>query len=84
MKLNLTKIMSFCSETTNMTIYRVIIRADKYPTEYNVEASGWATGVARAIREWKKRFKGSRTDELTIKAVKSSPILRANGEEKDL
>lgn len=61
-----------------MKIYRVKITGDKYPTEYNVEASGWGTAINRAVREWKKRFKGSRTKELKIHAIKSSEVLREN------
>jgi len=57
-------------------IFRVNITGDKYPTDYNVEASNWGTAVSRAIREWKKRFKGSRATTLKIIATKSGPILR--------
>lgn len=63
-----------------MRIYRITIRADKYPTDYNVDASNWATAVARAVREWHKRFKGCRTKELNIRALKSSPLLKENGD----
>jgi len=63
-----------------MKTFRITIRADKYPTEYFVQASGWPTAIARAVKEWKKRFKGSRTKELTIKAIKGGELLRANGE----
>ena len=65
-----------------MRIYRVKITGDKYPTEYNVEASGWGTAINRAVREWKKRFKGSRTNELKIQAVKSSSVIRENSLEE--
>ena len=61
-----------------MLTYRVTIIGDKYPTEYTVQATGWPTAIARAIREWKKRFKGSRTQELKIRAVKSSQLLVAD------
>ncbi len=61
-----------------MLTYRVSITADKYPTEYTVQATGWPTAVARAIREWKKKFKGSRATELKIRAIKSSPLLLAD------
>ncbi|HVB33746.1 MAG TPA: hypothetical protein VNJ52_05150 [Patescibacteria group bacterium] len=60
-----------------MKLYRVTILADKYPTDYTVSASGWGTAVSRAIREWKKKFKGSRTVEMTIKVYKSSDVLTA-------
>ncbi|MCH7541854.1 hypothetical protein IH981_03745 [Patescibacteria group bacterium] len=59
-----------------MKAYRIKITGDKYPTEYTVEASGWSTAIARAIKEWKKRFKGSRTEELKIHAIKGGAILR--------
>jgi hypothetical protein len=55
-----------------MISYKITITGDRYPTEYTVEASGWGTAVARAIRQWKQRFKGSRTDTLSIRAVKVS------------
>jgi hypothetical protein len=67
-----------------MKIYRIKIRGDKYPTEYVVQASGWATAVGRAVREWKQRFKGSRTEELHITAFSSGKLLQAeekNGQE---
>ncbi len=65
-----------------MKLYRIKITGDKYPTDYNVEASGWHTAVSRAIREWKKRFKGSKTDELRIHAVKSQGIIRVSEAEE--
>lgn len=58
-----------------MKVYRITIRANKYPTDYNVQASNWGTAVARAIREWQKEFKGSKATELHIKAIKSTPLL---------
>ena len=59
-----------------MKAFRVVITADKYPTEYIVEASNWATGIARAIREWaKKKGKGSRTEQITIRAYKNGSLL---------
>lgn len=62
-----------------MRTYKIIIRADKYPMEYIVEASSWSSAIGRAIREWKKRFKGSRTTELDIKAFKGfAPVLYEN------
>jgi hypothetical protein len=54
-----------------MQLYRVEITGDKYPTEYNVKASGWGTAANRAIRLWKERFKGSHTEELKVHIVKS-------------
>jgi hypothetical protein len=44
----------------NMRIYRVIIRADRYPTEYNVQASSWSPAVSRGVKEWQKRFRGKK------------------------
>jgi len=67
-----------------MKIYRIKIRGDKYPTEYVVQASSWATAVGRAVREWKVRFKGNRTEELHITAYSSGRLLQAekeNGQE---
>lgn len=53
-----------------MKTYRATIRADRYPLDFSVEASSWPTAVARAVRLWTKRFKGSRTDELVIRIVR--------------
>lgn len=61
-----------------MRTFRVSITADRYPTEYTVQASGWPTAVARAVREWHKRFKGARTNELRIRAIKSGTLLVAD------
>ena len=62
-----------------MRIYRVRIIADRYPTEYSVNASSWATALARATREWQQRFKGNRATQLNIKAWKSGKLLVENG-----
>ncbi|HEC66755.1 MAG TPA: hypothetical protein ENI23_15885 [bacterium] len=51
-----------------MKRYRIEVTGDRFPTTYMVEATSWGTAVSRGIREWKKRFKGSRTQELTIRA----------------
>lgn len=63
---------------TKMTNYRIVITGDKYPKEFSVEATGWPTAVGRAIRLWKKAFKGSRTTELSIKAYKVNGIDHAS------
>ena len=63
-------------------VYRVSI-TDKYPMDYNIEASSWSTAIGRALREWQKtKGKGSRTDKLRISAVKTTPILKENGSEE--
>ena len=66
-----------------MRIFRITIRADKFPLDFNVNASDWSTAIARAVREWKKRFKGSRTTELHIKAIRSGELLTTNSKEED-
>lgn len=66
-----------------MKIYSVQIIGDKFPTTYTVEATGWGTAVSRAIKQWKKRFKGSRTEKLSIIVFKSSNLLKENDHEKD-
>lgn len=63
-----------------MTTFRVIITGDRYPTEYTVEATGWHTAISRAIKEWKGRFKGSRTGELRIRAIKGGKLLTSHEE----
>ncbi|UCC95922.1 MAG: hypothetical protein JSW40_04020 [Candidatus Omnitrophota bacterium] len=65
-----------------MKAFKITIRADKYPMDYVVQASDWSPAISRAVREWKKRFKGSRTIKLSITAVKAEIVLQANGEEK--
>ena len=57
-------------EEKTMQLYRATISADKFPLDFNVEASDWSTASARAIRLWKKRFKGSRATELRIRLVR--------------
>ena len=67
-----------------MRIYRITITADRYSTDYNVEASNWGTALARAARKWQKRFKGSRASVIRVQAVKSTTLLRAkNGNENE-
>lgn len=53
-----------------MKTFRATISADRYPMDFTVQASDWPTAVARAVKLWKHRFKGSRTDELKIRIVK--------------
>lgn len=60
--------------------YQVTIQADRYPTTYEVTGPHWHTAVFRAIKEWERRFKGSRTKELRIKALKG--IIQLNGDEQ--
>lgn len=55
-----------------MRNYHVTITGDRYPTDYSVAASGWGTAAARAVRQWQQRFKGSRTDTLSIRITKGS------------
>ena len=66
-----------------MRIYRITIRGEKYPMDFNVQASNWGTAISRAVKEWKQRFKRSRTDKLNITAIKSGELLKANGNEND-
>jgi len=62
-----------------MTTYRVKISGDKWPSEFTVQASGWPTAIARAVKEWKsKAGKGSQTQELSIKAFKVGELLMAD------
>ena len=60
-----------------MRTYRIQITADRYPTEYTVEASSWGTAFNRAIKEWSKRFKRSRAEELRVRAVRGGKLLKA-------
>lgn len=53
-----------------MKIFRVKIIADRYPTDYEVQASSWGTAINRAVKQWQKRFKGNHASELKIQAVK--------------
>ena len=63
-----------------MKIYRITISADKFPTDYTVQASSWGTAINRAVKEWQKRFKGSRATELKVRAFKSGDLLKENEE----
>ena len=60
-----------------MKTFRVTVMADKWPSEYIVQASGWGTAINRAVREWQRRFKGSRTKELKVRALKGGDLLVA-------
>ena len=60
-----------------MRIYRISVSADRYPTDYTVQASNWGTAINRAVKEWQKRFKGSRASTLSVKATKSGVLLKA-------
>ena len=63
-----------------MTTYHITITGDKYPTEYTVTAGKWRAAVSRAVQEWQKRSKGSRTKTLRILAVKSDvQVTEENG-----
>jgi len=53
-----------------MKHYHATITGDKYPMDFTVEASSWATAVSRATRLWQKRFKGSRAESLSIRITK--------------
>ena len=52
-----------------MKYYKVTVMADRYPTEYRVEASSWSTAAARALRLWQKRFKRSRADTVKLSII---------------
>jgi hypothetical protein len=65
-----------------MKIYKISITADKWPSDFTVEATGWATAVNRAIKEWKRSSgKGSRSETLFIKAIKFGGPSKESGEE---
>jgi hypothetical protein len=53
-----------------MKHFKVTITGDRFPTEYMVTGTSWATAAGRAVRLWQKRFKGSRTPTLSIRIVK--------------
>lgn len=56
-----------------------MITGNKYPTEYFVQGTSWATAIARAIREWQKgQGKGSRTEKISVRAVKGGQVLNEN------
>jgi hypothetical protein len=65
-----------------MKQYRATISADRFPMDFTVSASDWPTAVSRAVKAWKKRFKGSRTDELKITIVALRPAPRRTGLEE--
>lgn len=55
-----------------MKTYKATIIGDRYPMTFQTEASSWATATARLVRQYQKRFKGSRADQLSIKVVRVS------------
>jgi hypothetical protein len=59
-----------------MRIFKIKIMADRYPTEYTVQASSWGTAINRAVKQWQKRFKGSHAEELKISAIKGGQIIK--------
>lgn len=62
-----------------MRIYRVVVRADKWETEYPIQASNFATAAARGIKEWHSKNKGSRIGMLNIKVIRGGELLKADG-----
>lgn len=60
-----------------MKTYHVTIRADKYPTDYTVSGKtvSWQGAISKAINQWRKRFKGSRTEEMHIRVIRSTQTL---------
>lgn len=56
-----------------MKNYRVTIMADRYPMSWDVTGSSYSVAVARALRLWQKRFKGSRAGEMKITVVRYTP-----------
>lgn len=62
-----------------MKIYSITVNASpRYPIKktYNVEATGWATAIARAVRQYMKEHKHLRTDHCYVSAFKVSKKLR--------
>jgi hypothetical protein len=63
-----------------MKQYRATISAGRYPVDFTVEASDWPTAASRAIKLWKKRFKGERTDSLKIHIVQAPRYTSPTGQ----
>ena len=62
-----------------MKVYRITIRGDKWASDYSVQATNWRAAIGRAISEWQKSAgKRSRTDQLSIKAIKGGELLKSN------
>lgn len=53
-----------------MKSWHVTILGDRYPTTFVVKGSGWRAAAGRAVGEWQKKFKGSRTTTLSIRITK--------------
>lgn len=53
-----------------MKHYQVTVTGDKYPTDYVVQAGSWNGAAAKGIKEWRKRFRGSRSTTLSVRIVK--------------
>ena len=62
-----------------MKTYKVTIIADKWPSDFTLEATDWTAAINRAVREWKRSTgKNSRTETLSIKAIKFDVSLKAS------
>lgn len=53
-----------------MKQYQATIIGDRYPMKFSTEASSWHTAAARVVKQYQQRFKGSRTNTITIKMVR--------------
>lgn len=53
-----------------MRQYRAQVFGDKWPVTVTVSASSWHVAAARAAKAYETKFKGSRTDVITIKIVR--------------
>lgn len=61
-------------KTKKMRNYRVTITTDRYPTEYNVQGSGWHIAATRAIKLWRGKFPSSQCNQMSLLVVKGAKI----------
>jgi len=52
-------------------LYRISITADQWPTVYNVEANNEYMAAQKALKMWRKKFKGSRASKWSVTIFKS-------------
>lgn len=61
-----------------MNEYWIQVLADRFPTDYRVQASNWHTAAARGIKMWRKRFAREVVGELHIKIVRGQKVHKNN------
>jgi hypothetical protein len=66
----------------NMKMYSIQITADRYPTDYTIRATNEGVAAARALRQWRKKFRGSRANQWSVRVIASGILDRPSISEK--